>query len=255
VLSERLCGRCGSVSSAYLVRRGSVVASPLARVFEAVPSREGKGVWTLTRHGGRCAIHRIDLDGRPLQTPRRVRCGTGLVVDLPAGLLLGYTGRLGSDAHNALLEPNGDITRLPYQDAQPVVGNLVLTGADRHTPLALHDVKSGASRRISWPSKMPALGVATGQPNGSLATIDFARYSRGDRFDLWLLDTRTRRWQHLPGMPAHVVPKTTDVEWTTDGRVVLLARDVLAVWRPAETRLSVGRVKPPKQPGIKFLIW
>jgi hypothetical protein len=254
VLSERFCSRCGSVSSAYLVRRDSLAARRLARVYEAVPSREGNGVWTLRRRGGRCEINRIDLDGRPLYAPRRVRCGTGLVVDLPAGLLLSYTGPLGSDAHNALLEPNGDIARLPYQDAQPVVGNLVLTGADRHTPLVLHDVKSGASTRLSWPSRMPALGVVTGQPNGSLATIDFARYSRGHRFDLWLLDTRTRRWQHLPGMPAHVVPKTTDVEWTSDGRVVLLARDVLAVWRPGEKRLAVGRVKPPKQPGIKFLI-
>jgi hypothetical protein len=254
VLSERYCGRCGNYS-AYLLRHGSTAATPLGRAREVVPHRDGNGLWMLTQHRSGCVIHRVDPEGRPLDQPRRVRCGTGLVADLQGGLLLSYTGPLGSDAHNALLEPDGDIVRLPYQDAQPVVGNLVLTGADRHTPLVLHDVKSGASHRLSWPSKMVGLGDVSGQPNGPLATVDFARYLPRHRFDLWLLDTRTRRWRHLPGMPAHVVPKTTDVEWTSDGGVVLLARDVLAVWRPGETRLAVGRVKPPKEPGIKFMIW
>jgi hypothetical protein len=254
VLSERYCGRCGSYS-AYLLRHGSTAATPLGRAREVVPFRDGKGLWMLTQHRSRCLIYRVDPEGRPLDQPLRVRCGTGLIADLPGGLLLSYTGPLGSDAHNALLEPDGDIVRLPYQDAQPVVGNLVLTGADRHTPLVLHDVTSGARHRLSWPSKMAGLGEVSGQPNGPLATVDFARYSPRHTFDLWLLDTRTRRWRHLPGMPAHVVPKTTDVEWTADGRVVLLAFDVVAVWRPGETRLAVGRVRPPKQPGMKFLIW
>ncbi|MCA1706932.1 MAG: hypothetical protein LC808_28180, partial [Actinobacteria bacterium] len=99
------------------------------------------------------------------------------------------------------------------------------------------------------------LGEVTGQPNGRLATVDFAKYSPQDRFDLWLLDTTTRRWQQLPGMPAHIAPKTTHVEWTADGRLVILATNVLGVWRPGESRLAVRRVTPPKQPGIKFVIW
>jgi hypothetical protein len=103
-----------------------------------------------------------------------------------------------------------------------VVGNLVLSGADRHTPLILHDLGTGASSRLRWPSRPDyGLGEVSGDPNGRLAIVEFAKYSPEHRVDLWLLDTRTRRWQHLPGMPAPMVPKITDVQWTTDGRVVV----------------------------------
>ena len=79
-----------------------------------------------------------------------------------------------------------------------------------------------------------------------------AKYSPQHRVDLWLLDTRTRRWQHLPGMPAPMVPKITAVRWTADGGVVLLAGNLLAVWRPGAPRLAVGGVPPPRQPGGNF---
>jgi hypothetical protein len=185
-----------------------------------------------------------------------VSCRTGLVAELPAGLLTTFDGRLGRNAHSALLRSDGGVVRFRDSYARPVVGNLVLSGADRRTPLLLHDMVSGASHRLRWPSRPDyGLGEVTGQPNGRLATVDFTKYSPQDRFDLWLLDTTTRRWQQLPGMPAHIVPKTTHVEWTADGRLVILATNALGVWRPGESRLAVRRVKPPKQPGIKFVIW
>jgi hypothetical protein len=255
VLSNRYCDGCRPDASVYLVRRGSTVATPLGRALEALPSRDGEGVWMLNRDTRRCAISELDLDGRRRRAARRVRCGTGLVAELPAGLLLSYTGALGSDAHNELLELDDGVVRLPYQDAQPVVGNLVLTGTDRRTPLVLHDVTSGASQKLSWPSRLVGLGVVTGQPNGRLATVDFARYSPTHRFDLWLLDTGTGRWQHMPGMPAHLIPKATDVEWTADGRILILSGGFLRAWRPGESRVTVHRVKPPRQPGMKFLTW
>jgi hypothetical protein len=73
--------------------------------------------------------------------------------------------------------------------------------------------------------------------------------------DIWLLDTQTHRWEHLPGMPARIVPKATDVEWTTDGRVVILSGNVLGVWRPGSRHLAVGEVRPSKQPGSNVVIW
>jgi hypothetical protein len=255
VLSYRYCARCQN-SSAYVVRRGSTVATGLGTALDFVPSREGNGVWRLTQDAGRCTIREVGFDGRPLRAAWGVRCGTDPIAELPAGLFLSYTGPQGNDAHNALLKPDGSVVRLPYQDAQPVVGNLVLTGIDQRTPLLLHDVASGASERLSWPARLHfGLGEVTGQPNGYLATVDFARYSPKHRYDLWLLDTRTRRWQHLPGMPAHLIPKVTDVEWTADGRVVILSGHFLGVWRPGEPRLVVRRVKPPRQPGNQFVIW
>jgi hypothetical protein len=66
----------------------------------------------------------------------------------------------------------------------------------------------------------------------------FCKYSPDDRFDLWLLDTTTRRWRHVPDMPMHLIRKVTDVKWTSDGRIVILSGAVLAVWRPGEKHLA-----------------
>lgn len=257
VLSQRFCPGCPPASGVYLVRRGSTAATRLGTAWQAVPSLDGQGVWLLShRTARRCTIRKLALDGRPAGTARQLSCRTGLVAELPAGLLLDHTGPGGSDAHNELLKPDGRIVRLHYEQAQPIVGNLVLTGADRRTPLLLHNVRARASFRLRWPARPDyGLGVATGQPTGRLATIDFAKYSPEHRFDLWLLDVASRRWQRLPGMPAHVIPKVTDVKWAADGRVVILSSNVLAVWRPGEPRLAIRRVKRPKQPSIQFVLW
>jgi hypothetical protein len=256
VLSFRFCNGCRG-GSAYLLRHGSTVATRLGRAQAVVPARDGHGVWKLTSlAAGQCAIRKATLGGRPRRVGPRVSCRTVPVAELPAGLLTTFTGRLGMNAHSALLGPDGSVVRFRDPYAQPVVGNLVLSGADRSTPLLLHDIASGASHKLRWPSRPHyGLGEITGQPNGRLATVNFAKYSPEHRSDLWLLDTTTRRWQHLPGMPAPLVPKATHVEWTPDGRVVIMSGNVLGVWRPGETRLAISRVKPPKQPGIEFVIW
>jgi hypothetical protein len=137
-----------------------------------------------------------------------------------------------------------------------VVGNLLLSGADRRTPLVLRDVTTRATQSLRRPSRPGySLGQVNGQLHGRFATIDFAKYSPVDRYDLWLLDTPTGSWQHLPDMPAHAIPKTTEVHWTADGRVVILSANALGVWRPGDAHLAVRRVPAPKQPGIQFVVW
>jgi hypothetical protein len=257
VVSFRRCDRCWPGASVYLVRRGSTTATRLGAVLQVVPSRDGQSLWLLSRlDTSGCMIGQVGLDGRPRRAARQVGCRTGLVAELPAGLLVNVMGAGGRDWHGALLRPDGAIVRVGDPQAQPVVGNLVLSGADRHTPLVLHDVATGASSRLRWPSRPDyGLGEVTGESTGRLAIVEFAKYSPQHRVDLWLLDTRTRRWQHLPGMPAPMVPKITTVRWTADGRMVLLAGNLLAVWRPGQPRLAVGGVPPPRQPGGNFLIW
>lgn len=257
VLSQRLCAGCPPLSNVYLVRHDSTFATPLGSASQAVPSRNGDSVWILRRRDPRrCAIARIGLDGRRRLRARQVSCRTGLVAELPAGLLIEDSGTRGRDAHNALLAPGGRVIRLPYQQARPLVGNLVLIGAYRRAPLLLRDVRSGAVFRLRWPSRSGyGLGEATGAPTGRLALVEFAKYSPEHRLDMWLLDAVSRRWRHLPGMPAKLIPKATDVKWTADGGVVVLSGDLLAVWRPGEPRLATHRVPPPRQPGSQFLIW
>jgi hypothetical protein len=250
LLSYRFCKGCRA--AVYLVRRGSTAATRLATTWEAVPSSDGEGVWMFSRDAHQCTIREIGLDGRPLRTARHVSCRLSLVAELPTGLLVSYTG----SGRNALITPDTDVVRLRYQQAQPVVGNLLLTGIDRRTPLLLRDVGSGASHRLRWPSRPDySLGDVTGDPNGRFAIVEFAKFSPEHRVDMWLLDTATRRWQHLPGMPAGIVPKATDVAWTADGRVVILSGNVLGVWRPLEPRIAARRVRPPQQPGSEFVVW
>ena len=257
VSSVRLCNRCRPDGGVYVVRRGSTAATRLGRLLEAVSSRDGEGVWTLGRRdASRCTIRELDLDGGLRRPARQARCRTDLVAALPAGLLISSVGPLGRDAHSALIEPSGHIVRLGAPHVQPVVGNFVLSGADRHTPLVLRDVRSGARHRLPWPSGPGySLAEVTGGPNGRLAIVRFARFSPRHILDMWLLDTRTRRWEHLPGMPARIVPKATDVEWTPDGRVVILAGEALGVWRPGWPELAVARVRGANQPGSNFIVW
>jgi hypothetical protein len=257
VLTHRFCNGCSTAPDVYLVRRGSSAATRLATSSEVVPARDGEGVWMLSRRASRrCTLHEVGLDGRPRRTARQVDCRTALVRELPAGLLVSHVGPRGSEAHNALLGPSGGGVRLPYEQAQPVMGDLLLTGVHKHTPLRLHDVRRGSSHRLRWPSRSGySLGEVTGDPSGRLAVVEFARFSPEHKLDMWLLDTVTRRWQHLPGMPARIVPKATDVEWTLDGRVVILAGNMLGVWRPGEPRLAARLVKGSRQPGSEFVVW
>jgi hypothetical protein len=256
VLSYRYCKGCTRGPEVFLLRRESFVAARLGTALVALPASDGEGVWLLTRHAGTCTIREEALGGRLPRAARRVRCGTEPVAELPAGLLATYVGPSGRDAHSALLRPTAGVVRIPDPWPQPVVGNLVLTGGDRHTPLLLEDVKSGASHRLRWPSRPSySLSEVTGEPSGHLAIVEFARYSPGHKVDMWLLDTQTRRWEHLPGMPARLVAKVTETEWTPDGRVVILSSDAIGVWRPGEPRLSVARVKTSKRPGAGFVIW
>jgi hypothetical protein len=258
LLAYRFCPGCRDIG-VYLLRHGTTSATLLARALQAVPSQDGRGAWLLQRRRGgpdRCLLAEIDLAGRARSAPILVGCRLGLVADLPAGLFVSSTGALGRNAHSAVIERDGDVR--PYDDpyARPAVGDLVLSGSEPGTPLVLRDMRTGANRRLDWPSRRGfELGDVSGSPDGRHAIVSFTRYSPRHRLDLWLLDTRTGRWQHLPGMPAPLVPKDTDVEWTRDGRVVVLSDGTARVWRPGETTMETKSVPGGSQPGSQFVVW
>ncbi len=66
---------------------------------------------------------------------------------------------------------------------------------------------------------------------------------------MWILDTKTRKLTQLPRMPAFVSIKHTSMQWSDDGRLVLLGesngKDVVAVWRPGQRRLALKTVQLP----------
>jgi hypothetical protein len=140
-----------------------------------------------------------------------------------------------------------------------------------HDPLALFNLANGARWRLPWPSRivgpMSQGGIdhAAASANGLPIAVSFsdpAWQGGGTQVtDVWLLDPATRSFMHVPGTPAAVALKFTSMNWTGDGRLVLLAqtanRDVVAVWRPGQKRLAVRSVELPERTSgsDSFVAW
>ena len=93
------------------------------------------------------------------------------------------------------------------------------------------------------------------QPHGTLVAVGFADPPPGpaQALDLWILDTATGKFTHLPGFPAQVRLKFSYVAWTRDDRLVMLleggGRTVLAVWTPGSKQLPLREVDLPERTG------
>jgi hypothetical protein len=270
VVSDRTCNGCPD-AGVYRVGHDTTVATRLGAALDVVAASDGRAVWLLG-HQARagCALREVGLDGRPRRPARPFPCTTRLVGETSAGLLV-MTGPSadGSDWHSVLVEPAGRATsRLPVPAAQAVAGGgrLVLGSARPGQPLTLADLRASASYRLAWPSRLEAgTDEVRVHPNGRLVVVGFADPALpggGQGLDEWLLDTTTRRWRQLPDMPAEVALKFTSMSWTGDGRLVFLARtadvgDVVAVWRPGQPRIAVGKVELPTRSGgsDSFVAW
>ena len=270
VVSDRTCNGCPD-AGVYRVGHDTTVATRLGAALDVVAAGDGRAVWLLG-HQARtgCALREVGLDGRPRRPARPFPCTTRLVGETSAGLLV-MTGPSadGSDWRSVLVEPAGRATsRLPVPAAQAVAGGgrLVLGSAGPGQPLTLADLHGGASYRLAWPSRLEVgIDEVRVHPNGRLVVVGFADPALpggGQGLDEWLLDTATRRWRQLPDMPAEVALKFTSMSWTGDGRLVFLARtadagDVVAVWRPGQPRIAVGKVELPTRSGgsDSFVAW
>jgi hypothetical protein len=94
-------------------------------------------------------------------------------------------------------------------------------------------------------------------PHGRYVALGFGdpAWQGRQALDIWILDTETGKLEELPGLPAILALKATSMAWTSDGRLVLLARpldrdnragpDLVAVWRPGWRRLAVKTVHLP----------
>jgi hypothetical protein len=271
VVSRRDCrgSDCDADSVAYLVRHGSTVATRLGAAMDVQSSRDGRGVWLLSRQDAtRCALGQVGLDGRPRRLALPMACEAVLIEELPAGLLVyGSAPQGGGEPYSALLTADGALRRLPQVVDGVAGGNLVLSTVEPGKLIALTDLRSGVSHRLPWPSGLEAhvMGLIGGHPDVRLAHVAFypARSGAEQTLDVWLLDTTTRRWRQLPDMPLRLGPSKPQLRWTADGRLLLLAglandpTSLVAVWRPGEPRIAVRRVKlpGPERGGFRFAIW
>jgi len=272
VVSRRDCrgSDCDADSVVYLVRHGGTVATRVGAALDVEASRDGLGVWLLSRQDAtHCALGQVGLDGRQRRPTRPLPCESVLIEELPAGLLVyGSARRNGGDPYSALVAADGAVRRLPEVVDGEAGGDLVLSTVEPGRLIALTDVGSGTSHRLPWPSRLDdhVMGLIGGHPNGRLAHVAFYPALDGaeQTLDVWLLDLTTRRWQQLPDMPLRLAPSKPQLRWTADGRLLLLAghpddpAGVVAVWRPGEPRIAVRQVRlpdPERRSGFRFAIW
>jgi hypothetical protein len=160
-----------------------------------------------------------------------------------------------------LVDPLTGQIRAEARRIVPVHGDVVLeeVGSETSLPddrLALVDLATGASRRFKLPSILRGLDEVVVQPHGTLIAVGFADPAYpgpAQAFDVWMLDTATGAFTHLPGLPAQVDLKFSSMAWTSDDRLVLLlqggGRTVLAVWRPGAKTLPLRPVRLPEHTG------
>ena len=129
---------------------------------------------------------------------------------------------------------------------------------------------AGTSRVVTLPSSPGQFSDGIMSPDGRWIVVrmgDPAWPGPRQLLDLWLLDTRSLRWQHVPSMPAPVSLKQTNIAWTTDNRLVVLGRfdrdpdvsidntkDVLAVWRPGDPSLALRSIRLPADGAPLFFV-
>ena len=118
--------------------------------------------------------------------------------------------------------------------------------------LRLVDLASGERRPLPWPSTLGLLDEILPQPHGTLVAVSFADPSV-QASDVWILDSATGKFWHLPGFPAYLSLKFSSMAWTSDDRLVLLVerdeRTRLAVWTPGSKRLPQREVQLPAPSG------
>jgi hypothetical protein len=249
----------------YLVRHGEAIATRIAVGSAVQPAAGGRSVWVKSFvDAHHCTLRKIGLAGRYLRGPRPVPCSAALID--PGGGALLVEGR-------SVIDPASGRALMRTSRLLAIAGNLALTVRLPH-PLTLTDLRTGTRRTLRWPSWVggPSWGTdqAAVDPSAKLIAVSFsdpAYDSTGTQVtDVWLLDPSTGRWQHLPGMPADVALKWTSMSWTSDGRLVMLARTptssqathaVIAVWRPGEKSLAVRSVHiPARDSGSdSFIAW
>jgi len=242
----------------YAARGREARVSPLGIGTNVWPAADGRAVWVQSVVSrSRCTLRLMDLNGGELRAPRPFPCATG---SDPSAGSLGLVSR-----RTRVLDPGTG--RLVLETRWGIVAGagrtLVLAGPDEQ--LTLLDGVTRTQTRLPRPSTawdgQPAVdprgrfvALVYGTPTWSTSTLPKG-WKGGPLqvLDVWILDTETAKLTQLPGMPAFMAIKRSDVAWTDDGRLVLLGytngENVVAVWRPGQRRLALKTVQLPELDG------
>jgi hypothetical protein len=214
---------------------------------DAFAAADGTTTWVRSTDG--CRLRRFGADGRPLETARGIPCHASVQPGGALGLVV---------ARTRVVDPATGRIRLrtPYGVLAGAGRGLILAGPGR--AFTLLDATTGRIRRYRWPSIVKYRDDTIVDPQGRYVALAFGdpAWLLGGRqaMDVWSLDTRTGSLTEVPGMPAFVDLKFTSMQWSPDGRLVILgeveARPRIAIWRPGSRKLEVRAVRlPPRTSG------
>lgn len=200
-------------------------------------------------HRGPCTLR---LEPGVLRTVR-VPCGD-LGPATAQGLWL-WNGNVGM-----LVDPvSGRVReRLSTPNALTVLpGGLALESPyEPTTPrLVLLDIATGARRPLGWPSIFNFGFEAFPEPHGPLVAIEFGEpylaapnpETINQGTDVWVLNTRTGAFTHVPGFPIRESIKISGLAWTAGDQLVAVALGesgpgAIGLWRPGQRTIRVGAV-------------
>jgi hypothetical protein len=249
---------CAMTQDDFLIKADGSVRQVGARHFPAlqgttetdyVPGSSAEWVLTWPRHG-HCTLRLVPSTHAAVIVP----CG-----DLGAALPNGVALWTDSDQRSVLVNPlTGAVTgHLNAGYAYNLVGHgLAVEGTPYGSPtsLSLVNLATGNRLRLGWPSSLHFGYQVFPAPRGPLVAVEFAdpayppppRQTISQAADIWLLNTRTGSFTHVPGFPILEPLKASGIAWTADDRLVVVAegggRTTIGVWRPGQHTLAVRRV-------------
>ena len=230
-------------------------AQPVAPAANAIPARNSDAIWTLTSSHGSCTLQLVPGSRPAVRAP----CGT-LELDSPAGLVITTASyALVVDPSTGLvlrrIRATGQLERISASS-----GFLLQVSGQSsqfvHGKLVLINLATGTQRHLRWPSILPWVQRVAVEPHGPLVAVGFvspAYPGPQQANDIWLLNPTTGVFTHLPGFPAQESVKFSDMAWTSDDRLVVVAesiasiaqnttRAVLGVWQPGQTTLPLRSI-------------
>ena len=244
----------------YLLKAGSTRASLIGVGWEVAPASGGDAIWVKSYlRSNTCVLGEISVRGRNLRRPVAISCSSHL---LDAG------GSAVIASGSMILDPEGGRVLARRSGIVARAGDYLLTQDGATGPLTLSNLRTRRRWELRYPSPVAGQGgidQAQVAPNHRMIALSLsnpAYEGSGTQVDdLWVLDLTSRRFTHLPDMPAIVLLKATSIAWTPTNTLAILAEagnaSFIGLWRPEDASIRVRRVRlPARQSGSdSFVAW
>jgi len=258
VVNHQACPHCAITQDDFLIKADRSVRQIASRQFPALNGTietaylpGSSAEWVLTwPHKGDCTLRLVPSSHPGVTVP----CGD-LGPAFPNGVAL-WTD---SDQRSVLVNPlTGAVSgALKTGYAYDLIGRgLAIEGTPYASPtsLSLVNLATGKRVRLGWPSTLHFGYQVSPAPHAPLVAVEFTdpayppppRETVGQAADIWLLNTHTGSFTHVPGFPILEGVKVSGIAWTAGDQLVAIAvgggRTTLALWRPGQHTLAVRRL-------------